>query len=320
MTILLLGTTGEGKMNKPNPFDFIAKNHFIPNLPLEEAKALFKQSVEKVEIEVFSYCNRKCWFCPNSFIDRQSENIYMDELLYRAILQDLKSIEYDKTISYSRYNEPLADRVILTRLKQAQKCLPNALLHLNTNGDYLGADLLKQLYDCGLRSINIQVYLDSDEEYSDNLVRLKIMARINRLGLDAIEQTGRSGLKMNCKLEYKDMSINIYARNFESTGCDRGGLLEICNADIRTSPCLSPFKEFIIDYNGSVMPCCNLRSDSPAHEGFIISNIQKDNIFNIYTSKEAVSWRKKLIGRKPKQKPCDRCRFSEFGKKTVETL
>ena len=31
--------------------------------------ARFKVDIEKVslvEIEIFSYCNRQCWFCPNS--------------------------------------------------------------------------------------------------------------------------------------------------------------------------------------------------------------------------------------------------------------
>ena len=32
-----------------------------------------------IEIEIFSYCNRKCWFCPNSFVDRRSENLIMPE-------------------------------------------------------------------------------------------------------------------------------------------------------------------------------------------------------------------------------------------------
>ena len=69
-----------------------------------------------VEIEVFSFCNRRCWFCPNSTIDRHSSNIFMDENLYHSILSDLNKIKYKGIISYSRYNEPLADRIIIEEI------------------------------------------------------------------------------------------------------------------------------------------------------------------------------------------------------------
>ena len=35
-----------------------------------------------VEVEVHSYCNRVCWFCPNSFIDRKTKTYYLNENLY----------------------------------------------------------------------------------------------------------------------------------------------------------------------------------------------------------------------------------------------
>ena len=80
-----------------------------------------------VEIEIFSYCNRKCWFCPNSFIDRNSTNILMLEELYLKILNQLKSINYNSMISYSRYNEPTSNReIFIKRLKQAKAIIPNA--------------------------------------------------------------------------------------------------------------------------------------------------------------------------------------------------
>lgn len=44
--------------------------------------------IRMVEIEIFSFCNRKCWFCPNSFIDRNSTNILMQEELYLKILNE----------------------------------------------------------------------------------------------------------------------------------------------------------------------------------------------------------------------------------------
>ena len=120
-----------------------------------------------VEIEVFSLCNRTCWFCPNSYIDRRSENKLMNEGLYSKILGNLQEIGYNGTISYSRYNEPLADPIIFDRIKQARDTVPKELLHFNTNGDFFNKEILQKLYDVGLRSLNIQVYTPEKSSYSD---------------------------------------------------------------------------------------------------------------------------------------------------------
>ncbi|MDR0822180.1 MAG: radical SAM protein, partial [Endomicrobium sp.] len=96
-----------------------------------------KKFLNFIEIEVFSFCNRQCHFCPNSKVDRHSKNEFMPEETYISILKSLQEIDYDGCVSYSRYNEPLADRIILTRIKQARQYLPNAFLYSHTNGDYL---------------------------------------------------------------------------------------------------------------------------------------------------------------------------------------
>lgn len=50
--------------------------------------------IKTVEIETFSFCNRQCWFCPNSIIDRHTDNIEMQENLYLHILEELAQIKW----------------------------------------------------------------------------------------------------------------------------------------------------------------------------------------------------------------------------------
>ena len=71
-----------------------------------------KDNLKLIEIELFSYCNRKCWMCPNSFIDRKTNNTFMKTEIYKKILKELGSIDYDNLISFSRYNEPLSKKII----------------------------------------------------------------------------------------------------------------------------------------------------------------------------------------------------------------
>ena len=58
----------------------------------------FKESLKFIEIEIFSYCNRKCWFCPNSFVDRISHNHLMPEEKYLEITLTEPPTLGDKTL------------------------------------------------------------------------------------------------------------------------------------------------------------------------------------------------------------------------------
>lgn len=289
--------------------DVVESGHFTAIQSKSKAQALFARSVKLVEIEVFSYCNRKCWFCPNAVIDRRTTNTYMDRDLYTKILQELAEIEFDKTISYSRYNEPLADECIVTRLREARGLLPKALLHTNTNGDYLDAEFLARLYAAGLRSLNIQVYPERREEFSDEAVYAALEEKVRKLGLAHEMTILESGSWCEARVEYLDMAIRIYGRNFQRNGNSRGGLVENITPYQRDCPCLRPFNNVNIDYNGNVMPCCNLRSDAVEHQKYIIGNAQTHSIYQIYASGVMASWRRGLVSFGRKLPPCDGCSF-----------
>lgn len=209
-------------MGVSNMFSQIKKEHFHP-CSENTAKDLFSQSVEMVEVETFSYCNRRCWFCPNSFVDRHSTNHYMEESLYLKVLDELSSIRYAKMISFSRYNEPLSDRIILRRLSQAKERCPNALLHTNSNGDYLTKEYLQELYEAGLRSLNLQVYLSGQEErFLDKEILARMHEMLQKLDLPYEITADYPTHWHEAELHYRDMKIRLYARNFSENGCDRG--------------------------------------------------------------------------------------------------
>jgi len=122
-------------------------------------KRHFKEALRLIEIEIFSYCNRKCWFCPNSFIDRMSTNKEMPEQEYLSLLEQLQEIDFSGELTYSRYNEPLSHKdLFLKRVRQAREMLPNAILRTNSNGDYVQENILKScaildLTNCGYNNI-----------------------------------------------------------------------------------------------------------------------------------------------------------------------
>ena len=110
---------------------------FIPITDRESAKRLFAASVGRIEIETHSYCNRRCSYCPNVVGDRLGDNVRMEEPVWRLVLDNLAEIGFSKNFVMNSYNEALADRSILDRIKEAREALPAARLMIYTNGDYL---------------------------------------------------------------------------------------------------------------------------------------------------------------------------------------
>jgi hypothetical protein len=293
------------------PFDFVAAEHFRPIADRTAAMALFRRSVTLIEIETFSYCNRRCWFCPNSVVDRQSRTEYMDQALYASLIEQLAEAGYAGTISYSRYNEPLADRIILRRLTEARSRLPRAVLHTNTNGDYLTRAYLDELIDAGLSSLNVQVYLGNRDRYDHERVRTRLQLTTGKLHLPVQTVTDEPGVWLEARTNHRGVPIRIYGRNFEVNGTDRGGSVPVPADGVRNSPCLSPFHHVYVDYTGHVMPCCNLRSDLVSHADAIVADLNVDrDLFLVYAGATLAAWRRSLVGFGPKAGHCATCRFS----------
>lgn len=276
------------------------------------AADLFKRSVRMVEIEVFSYCNRRCWFCPNASVDRISANHFMPEEMYTSILRQLASIDYDGMLTYSRYNEPLADKIILERIAEARRLVPNAVLHTNTNGDYLDNEYLKQLYEAGLRSLNIQIYLKNNERYDHAKIKAAAKKILRRIDLPHTPVRDTPGEWYELRLHHRDMSIRMYGRNFDTNGTSRGGQVPIHIKHERTSPCLMPFWAMYVDHDGSTVPCCNFRSDVPAHKDYVIGNLQSQpDLFLQYAGRFAASFRASLIKEGVKGGLCHNCHYAQ---------
>ncbi|MFC3164845.1 radical SAM/SPASM domain-containing protein [Ciceribacter thiooxidans] len=292
-------------------FDLIEPDHLAALDDRGVARNLFRRTVSMVEIELFSYCNRKCWFCPNAHIDRISRNIHMSPATYTRIISQLAEVEYRGVISFSRYNEPLADRVILERAAQARAALPKARLHTNTNGDYLDIGYLDDLYSSGFRSINIQIYLQNGEKYNHEKTKRRAQQSLRRLQIPYDVTRDDPGLWYEMKLHFKDMNLRLYGRNFSENGTSRGNQVDIKRDYVRTLPCSQPFWGVYIDYTGQMMPCCNYRSDIAEHGEYVLGDIdQGDDLFLSYANGKAATFRRSLLRDGPKDGPCASCHFA----------
>jgi radical SAM protein with 4Fe4S-binding SPASM domain len=273
------------------------------------SKEYLKENLKVVEVEIFSYCNRTCWFCPNSFIDRKSTNIFMEEDVYLSILNQLKEIDYSGDITYSRYNEPTSNKdIFLKRIRQARELLPKANLKTNSNGDYIDHDYVLELREAGLNELFLQHYdlkpLSFDYEKNKELME----KRLQKLNFPYSILKDIPKFKIEYKLEVEGIRVQLRSRNFNVDGSSRGNTISLATDYTRTQRCMQVFNNMYIDYNGNVMICCALRSDIPEHNIGIMGNVKESTISSIFSSYRYTSWREHHNVDGPKEGVCKTCR------------
>jgi radical SAM protein with 4Fe4S-binding SPASM domain len=137
------------------------------------------------------------------------------------------------------------------------------------------------------------------------LERLGVEYRLHRIIPGSCEATvcfqGRMGVFM--------VGRNYYTKRYR---VNRGGTVDVGGErPPRTSPCFSLFHTLDVEYNGRVMPCCNLLSDHRLHGRYCLGTITGEvgSLFAAYFSREAARWRKSMMNFQPKRPPCDQCHY-----------
>jgi hypothetical protein len=289
--------------------EFIEPRHFRDGIGAGEAQRLFESSVHFVELETFSYCNRKCWFCANSFIDRKTANIYLSEAVFAKILRDLAAIGYAGTVNLSNYNEPLSDRAIVGHIARVRDAAPAATISVYSNGDYVNAGYLAELRDAGLDEIYLSIHTGDREDLNDAKVERRIASLGRKIGAEVEFSKRQPGVQYRARVKYPGMRIQMYEPNMRTLGSNMGELIPGLQEDYRrTSPCLEPFTHFTVNYNGQVVPCCRIRSDAAEHESYVICDLHEvDTIFDAYAHARLVGWRRSLASFGDKASPCGTC-------------
>lgn len=247
-----------------------------------------------VEIELFSYCNRKCDWCPNREIDR-SKNIYMDNDIFEKIIYELLSKSYSGAITFSRYNEPMSHiEVFKERLKYIKSILPWCKLITNTNGDYITKNNLDGLL---IDELTIMDY--------DNIGLQKCYEKLLKCGAD-IDKTEK-----NYIYAHKDsMQILYYTDWYKNRNItDRGGFLkEYSMKTPRTAPCYEPKYFVAINYDGTVSPCCNIRNDVDNTKPYVMGDLHYQSLDTILNSDKYVTFKKQCEDADfRKNSPCYTC-------------
>jgi len=282
---------------------------------------LFKRNVDLVELEPHAYCNRTCSFCPNATIDRLTIKTTLDPALYESVLDDLASIGYDRVLRFARYSEPMAHEHIYEMVALARRRLPAATIDIVTNGDYLNPRALARLREAGLSVLRVSVYMRRGVSWSVEAARDEIARLGRRIQLEPAWDAS-TATTVGASFPTPGLPIVAFSHNFDETGYDRGQLIEqlVDKSWVRRSPCFLVFSNFTVDFNGTVMPCCNLRSDHPKHKAFAVGDLGRSSIFDVYAGAEFTAWRRSLATVGEKADPCRTCRQKALEGPELERL
>lgn len=211
-----------------------------------------------IEIETVNRCNGSCSFCPVSKGNDIREYKVMSDDLFQSIIDQLADINYSGKLALFSNNEPFLDPDILIRHRYARKKLPDARMHLFTNGTLLTIERFKEL----------MLYLDEliIDNYHQNLKLIKPCQVI----ADYCEE----------HLELKK-KVTIVLRKPQEILTTRGG--DAPNRNIKTSygkdRCILPYKQMIIRPDGQVSLCCN----DPLGRN-TLGDLTKDSILEVWNN------------------------------------
>ena len=302
-------------------------HHFVRDLPPDQARALFKSSVMRVTVAISSYCNRKCSYCPNSIADRKSHKNFISDDLFFSVMRQLCKIDFSGIIYLHRYNEPLADKdYTLSRIREVRAFLPQAKIHIFTNGDYLDRAYLEDLAVAGVAEIQATVHAGPGGQIDIESLTKEQDRRLSELALP-FEFSYEDGVRIATSIHPRGLKLVYNAHDFYR-GADQGdawaydrGVLPIPRTHVRQKPCLLQFIEMDIEWDGTLLPCCQVNNDAFPHDDYVLGKLKpEDDMFVTWTNANYVKWRLSMSSDQAKGAPCTTCTYGELPEDDVEVM
>jgi MoaA/NifB/PqqE/SkfB family radical SAM enzyme len=293
----------------------------LSSAPAGIKRRLFKMYVRLVEVETHAKCNRVCSFCPNVIVDRRLNETVTEPQMLERVFRELGTIYYTGEMKVARYSEPLTNKKYLYQtIRCARRLVPGARLSVVTNTDYLTSVVLDELKEVGLDVLYMSLYLKANEGWTPEIAHRYNARLVRKLGM-TVKSKEENGVSVHYTFDYKGLYLRSACHNWNGYGTDRGAAIREYANQERLGPCREPFHTFVIDYNGSVMPCCNLRSDLPRHRELVVADlwVPGTSIFDVYAGRLS-AWRRSMVGFGTKEFPCTTCRHRDLSKSLVAPI
>ena len=250
-------------------------NEFVKDVGTEPAM------FSVIEIETVNRCNGTCSFCPvNRRNDTRKMHVMNDEL-FEKIIRELSMIGYKGHVTLYSNNEPLLDPNLSERAAFSRKMLPDAVIHVFTNGTLLTLERFLELIP------------HVDEFVIDNY---SVEHRLHET-----VQTVYEFVREHSELRRK---VTVVVRDPEEILSTRGG--DAPNRKYMPSfpenGCALPFQQMVVRPDGKLSLCCN---DPLGKE--TLGDLSKQTLLEAWNSEAYRKVRKELMEGRGKRKHCRYC-------------
>ena len=251
----------------------------IENIRTDQTKFVGSQPIDTlsmIEINPIEICNRYCEFCPRSMPSLYpNRNLKTSNQLIEKIANDCIDIGYNGRIGFVGFGEPTLHKNLVEQIEILRSIKTLNYLEVNTNGDFLTRDKIKEYKSAGLTHLTVSMY---DKDISDELYNLA-------QGIDIVV-TPR----------------HCYPEKFELKIVNRNDLFVGKGKQVNRN-CYIPFYKMFIDWNGDVLTC----SEDWRRKSWL-GNVLDTSIKDIWTGDLITEYRKHLINSaRHKCEPCNGC-------------
>lgn len=280
-----------------------------------------------VEIQIISWCNRDCVFCPaNKF---ELEKRTMDMEILEKISDELQCLGFKGRISFHMNCEPLLDSRLPDICSLFRRKCAEAWFYLNSNGDpVLGHHIdkpfdelsrekikkkLDTIYDHGLNHLMINVY-DNSERYHRVYELLQWYAgsrsdmKFVETDKEAKHRFGRGTDRQKKFIQVRNATYwrdefekkSLKKFKFGNRAGNTPGARQIHQP--LNLPCLRPTHQLYINYKGQTVVCSNDWKSE-----VVLGDIHEKKLADIWHDSPYQHYRKHLLAGNRNLRLCVKC-------------
>ena len=260
-----------------------AKLKYMRQGVYDEVERLYNKKLlfNHIEVETINRCNGSCSFCPVNKIDDPREKKIMTRELFENIVGQLADLHYSGRFTTFSNNEPFLDERIIEFNQYAREKLPQARMHLFTNGTLMTLDKF-----IALTEVLDELVIDN---YQQDLKLIRPCEEI------------REYCEIHPELKKK---VTIVLRKPHEILTTRGGTAPNRQemSEYGKDRCVFPFKQIIIRPDGLVSLCCN-----DAVGKYTLGDLNRETLLDVWYGPKFETVRKCLYEGREKWGNCKYC-------------
>ena len=217
-------------------------------------------SFDQVEIQLVSWCNRECSFCPSGTFSVPKLMMKWD--VVERIVSQLERIRFSGTIGLHLMSEPLLHTDFSTIVAEFRKRLPRVYIRAETNGDVLDKSNMAPIHDyfgAGLNELLINCYDSVEQRERRNALLLQLACANSSLWywndrqrLPLTRRHKWQVIRLRDHFDEGGYSLRNWAGHVELQN-------DVCEESDFPLPisCFRPFERFHVNYRGQILLCNN---------------------------------------------------------------